>query len=78
MRLYAATLMTSLETSGVQVSVLRLSDVDWLRCLDAPSTAPAWPGRPYSIPTMKENKSCDSKSDVKNVELKVTIWLYFV
>lgn len=68
MRLYSAPLMTSLETSGVQVSILRLSDVDWLRCLDAPTSAPAWPGRPSSIPPV--SKSCSSASEVKSAETK--------
>ncbi|XP_034253977.1 PTS-dependent dihydroxyacetone kinase 1, dihydroxyacetone-binding subunit DhaK-like [Thrips palmi] len=69
-RLYAAPLMTSLETSGVQVSILRLTDADWLRCLDAPSSAPAWPGRPSSIPPTKGSRSCESASQVKKEESK--------
>lgn len=41
-RVYAGTFMTSLEATGVSLSILRL-DEDRLRRLDAPTSAPAWP-----------------------------------
>jgi len=41
-RLYAGTFLSSLDMAGVSISVLGVSD-RWLRWLDAPTTAPAWP-----------------------------------
>ena len=41
-RLYAGTFLSSLEMAGISISVLGLND-EWLRLLDAPTTAPAWP-----------------------------------
>ena len=48
-RVYAGTFLSSLDMAGVSISVLGVND-EWLRWLDAPATAPAWPhalkGRP--------------------------------
>jgi triose/dihydroxyacetone kinase / FAD-AMP lyase (cyclizing) len=41
-RLYAGTFLSSLDMAGISISVLGLND-EWLRLLDAPTTAPAWP-----------------------------------
>jgi dihydroxyacetone kinase len=41
-RVYTGTFLSSLNTAGVSLSVLRVDD-DRLRRLDAPTTAPAWP-----------------------------------
>jgi len=41
-RLYAGTFLSSLDMAGISISVLGLND-EWLRWLDAPTTAPAWP-----------------------------------
>jgi dihydroxyacetone kinase len=41
-RVYAGTFLSSLEMAGISISVLGVSD-EWLRWLDAPTTAPAWP-----------------------------------
>ena len=41
-RLYAGTFLSSLDMAGISISVLGVND-EWLRCLDAPTTAPAWP-----------------------------------
>jgi dihydroxyacetone kinase len=41
-RLYAGTFLSSLEMAGISISVLGLND-EWLRWLDAPTTATAWP-----------------------------------
>ena len=43
-RVYSGPFMTSLETAGVSISVLRVDD-DRLSRLDAPTSAPAWPNR---------------------------------
>ncbi|MGC2660197.1 MAG: dihydroxyacetone kinase subunit DhaL [Bryobacteraceae bacterium] len=47
-RVYAGTLMSSLEMAGVSLSVMRLDD-DRLRLLDASTLAPAWPA-PFPQP----------------------------
>jgi dihydroxyacetone kinase len=48
-RIYARTFLSSLDMAGISISVLGISD-EWLRWLDAATTAPAWPnvrrGRP--------------------------------
>jgi dihydroxyacetone kinase len=41
-RIYAGTFLSSLDMAGISISVLGLNDA-WLRWLDAPTTAPAWP-----------------------------------
>jgi dihydroxyacetone kinase len=41
-RIYAGTLLSSLDMAGISISVLGVNE-DRLRWLDAPTTAPAWP-----------------------------------
>ena len=41
-RIYAGTFLSSLDMAGISISVLGLND-NWLRWLDAATTAPAWP-----------------------------------
>jgi triose/dihydroxyacetone kinase / FAD-AMP lyase (cyclizing) len=41
-RIYAGTFLSSLDMSGISISVLGVND-EWLGWLDAPTTAPAWP-----------------------------------
>ena len=41
-RIYAGTFLSSLDMAGISISVLGLNDT-WLRWLDAPTSAPAWP-----------------------------------
>jgi dihydroxyacetone kinase len=41
-RLYAGTFLSSLDMAGISISVLGIND-EWLRWLDATTTAPAWP-----------------------------------
>ncbi len=41
-RVYAGTFLSSLDMAGISISVLGVND-EWLRWLDAPTTAPAWP-----------------------------------
>ena len=51
-RLYAGTFLSSLDMAGISISVLGVND-EWLRWLDSPTTAPAWPNvarlRPRSV-----------------------------
>lgn len=53
-RLYAGTFLSSLDMAGISISVLGLND-EWLRWLDTPTTAPAWPNvtrqRPRHVTT---------------------------
>jgi dihydroxyacetone kinase len=41
-RLYAGTFLSSLDMAGISLSILGVND-EWLRWLDANTTAPAWP-----------------------------------
>ena len=41
-RIYAGTFLSSLDMAGISISVLGINN-EWLRWLDAPTTAPAWP-----------------------------------
>ncbi len=41
-RIYAGTFLSSLDMAGISISVLGVND-QWLRWLDAATTAPAWP-----------------------------------
>jgi dihydroxyacetone kinase len=41
-RIYAGTFLSSLDMAGISISVLGIDD-EWLRWLDAATTAPAWP-----------------------------------
>ncbi|XP_017883395.1 triokinase/FMN cyclase-like isoform X3 [Ceratina calcarata] len=53
LRVYTGLLMTSLNSAGVQITVLNLPERDrnlFLSCLDAPTDAPKWPGCAYSVP----------------------------
>jgi dihydroxyacetone kinase len=44
-RIYAGTFLSSLDMAGISISVLGIND-GWLRWLDAPTSAPAWPNVP--------------------------------
>jgi triose/dihydroxyacetone kinase / FAD-AMP lyase (cyclizing) len=80
-RLYAGTFLSSLDMAGISISVLGLND-EWLRWLDAPTAAPAWPNaakqrpRPVNLrlappagPNMAFTASENPESDLgKNVE----------
>lgn len=41
-RIYAGTFLSSLDMAGISISILGLND-EWLRWLDAATSAPAWP-----------------------------------
>lgn len=48
-RIYAGTLLSSLDMAGISISVLGVDD-ERLHWLDAPTTAPAWPKAPRQRP----------------------------
>ncbi|XP_015111947.1 uncharacterized protein LOC107037741 isoform X2 [Diachasma alloeum] len=53
-RIYSGVLMTSLDSSGVHVSILKLPQAHrdlYIQCLDDPTEAPCWPGCKYSLPS---------------------------
>ena len=52
-RIYWGMIMTSLNSAGVHVTLLKLPDKHksfFLKCLDAPTDAPKWLGSKFSIP----------------------------
>jgi len=50
MRFYAGHMMTSLEMSGILISILKVTNnPEWLEMLDAPTSAPAWPTPLHSV-----------------------------
>jgi dihydroxyacetone kinase len=52
-RIYAGTFLSSLDMAGISISVLGVND-EWLRWLDAATTAPAWPNAPRQRPGKPE------------------------
>jgi dihydroxyacetone kinase len=52
-RIYAGTFLSSLDMAGISISVLGLND-EWLRWLDAATTAPAWPNAAKRRPGKSE------------------------
>ncbi|CAK9801852.1 Triokinase/FMN cyclase [Anthophora plagiata] len=59
LRVYSGLLMTSLNSAGVHITLLKLSEKSkdvFLKCLDEPTDAPKWPGCVYSIPSKSAQK----------------------
>ena len=54
-RAYAGTFLSSLDMAGVSISVLGVTE-EWLRWLDAETTAPAWPNAAKSRPGKMQEK----------------------
>jgi ATP-dependent dihydroxyacetone kinase len=52
-RIYAGTFLSSLDMAGISISVMGVND-DFLRWLDAETTAPAWPNHPKQKPGKAE------------------------
>lgn len=60
MRVYSGLLMTSLNSAGIHITLLKLPEdikTTLLKCLDDPTDAPRWPGCVYSIPSTATRKS---------------------
>lgn len=69
-RIYSGHLKTSLEMHGYQICVFHLNKVDgeyWLRLLDAPTDAYAWPGTQLSVLNNDENNIGDDEEIVKRI-----------
>lgn len=68
-RIYSGSLMTSLNSAGIHVSLLKLTESHrdiFLKCLDDETMAPCWPGSHYSIPssvTHRDNQDDDNKKE---------------
>ena len=60
-RVYAGTFLSSLDMAGISVSVLDVND-EWLRWLDAPTTAPSWPN-PLKQHTRRAQAQAKSKAN---------------
>jgi dihydroxyacetone kinase len=54
-RIYAGTFLSSLDMAGVSISVLGVTE-EWVRWLDAETTAPAWPNAAKSRPGKMQEK----------------------
>ena len=52
-RIYVGTFLSSLDMAGISISVLGIND-EWLRWLDAETSAPAWPNVPRQPPGRPE------------------------
>lgn len=55
-RVYAGTFLSSLDMAGISISVLGIND-QWLRWLDAATSAPAWPNVPTQRPGKPEART---------------------
>lgn len=72
-RMFAGTLLSSLDMAGISISVLGVDDAS-LRWLDAPTSAPAWPNvlkqRPGNVEAKTEASASANQSStpVKSVE----------
>jgi dihydroxyacetone kinase len=69
-RIYAGTFLSSLDMAGISISVLGIEE-DWLRWLDAPTTAPAWPNAPKQRPrTVVAPASAKIRLDLTSATVK--------
>jgi triose/dihydroxyacetone kinase / FAD-AMP lyase (cyclizing) len=65
-RIYAGTFLSSLDMAGISISVLGLNE-EWLRWLDAPTSAPAWSNAPKQPPGKPEAQiaiATDTATDI--------------
>lgn len=67
--MYTGMLFTSLDMSGIQISLLRIppNNTNWIQCLDAPTDAAAWPGKPLSVPPEMKNRVLYDKEKIVEV-----------
>ncbi|KAL0276472.1 UNVERIFIED_CONTAM: hypothetical protein PYX00_004034 [Menopon gallinae] len=77
-RLYVGPLFTSLNMAGIQICLLKLTDEQnkqlFLRALDDPTAAPAWPGtvlsRPTAIPSLNKKRTSPQSISLSGGVLK--------
>lgn len=67
--MYTGMLFTSLDMSGIQISLLRIppNNTSWIQYLDTPTDAAAWPGKPLSVPPETKNHIVHDKEIVVEV-----------
>ena len=61
-RIYAGTFLSSLDMAGISISLLGITD-EWLRWLDAETTAPAWPNVSQQSPGKAETRIATTISE---------------
>lgn len=70
LRIYSGVLMTSLDSAGVHVSILKLpkqyQDL-YINCLDQKTDAPCWPGCSYSIPNVESKPNSLMKEECQTI-----------
>jgi len=77
-RVYSGVLMTSLNSVGIHISLLKLTESYgdiFVNCLDEKTTAPCWPGCAYSIPSTLTPLSTSLKDAEKEKVEKIRISL---
>lgn len=74
-RMYAGHMMTSLEMSGILISILKVSkNTEWLELLDAPTLAPAWPTPLHSLlqgPDRKNPQPLPVETSTQEADLNI-------
>lgn len=78
-RVYSGVLMTSLNSAGIHISVLKLTKtyVDiFVKCLDDETMAPCWPGCSYSVPSIAGRTPFKDaeKRVVEKMGISLNIW----
>ncbi|KAG5318886.1 TKFC cyclase, partial [Pseudoatta argentina] len=77
-RVYSGVLMTSLNSVGIHISLLKLTENHgdvFVDCLDEKTTAPCWPGCTYSISSTSTPLSTPLKDGKKEKVEKIGIFL---
>ncbi|XP_034939542.1 PTS-dependent dihydroxyacetone kinase 1, dihydroxyacetone-binding subunit DhaK-like [Chelonus insularis] len=72
LRVYSGALMTSLDSAGVHISVLKLPEEHknhYIDCLDEKTDAPCWPGCAYSIPLSTKLQHTTNEQQTSQVKL---------
>lgn len=77
-RVYSGSLMTSLNSAGIHISLLKLNESHgdvFIECLDEETAAPCWPGCAYSVPsTLTSTPSKDTeRKEVKKIGIALNV-----
>lgn len=77
-RVYSGALMTSLNSAGVHISLLKLTESHkdiFVKCLDDETMAPCWPGSNYSIPPSVMHTTAPENDNERKKVTKIGISL---
>jgi len=77
-RVYSGALMTSLNSAGIHVSLLKLTESHrdtFVECLDNETMAPCWPGGNYSIPSSVAHDSSEDNNEKEEAGRKIGVSL---